>query len=823
MAKTVKADQLLTGIQGDITFSKTDVWVWVKVAPSQYDFQDYIARERLANDFDISIANLLTSDEKALECHLIVSSKAFESKKWVNKLLTRSQLSKPNPELKYFLSEMYEYVDAWDFRDKLVYLGVNLGHRAEFSTTKSIIPAGILDRFINTLGGPVEDYMSDKEYEFWDTRAKSVRNSLYASRIKAQPVVSEDIAYIVRKNFFPNMPSPTTEDLSLGDSQKWGLGELAHLVDAEMENGARFIKMKQIVDGEERVGYRATLCFNKFPETMFYPERDPWMHFAAHLPFNVDISSRFTIEPSRKVRKEVTRKLKEIQDQARNQTSAGGSVTLDIQENMNLGTQIEFALGKDNTPWVFGRHRVIVEASSEDELRERVKRVIDHYRELDIQIVWPTGDQMNLLKESLPNDRIRVSAYQQRQELSIISAGVPAGAGTVGDSILKRPGTAKELGWMGPYLGHTTGNTVEPVFLSLHSAIAKNNPPGVVITGSPGGGKSFTAFTLTYQMALQGVWTIYIDPKADALPMVNLPGMENARLLDLKDGNDGILDPFSIGATPAEQKELALETIGLFIGGQNQISAKASSELSKIIQRVSQERQPSLNKIVDLLLQSENDDAESLGQRLNFIRELPFARLCFAPKTSEGLRADAGFTIITLLGLDLPNSAAGAETYTNSNRLAVAVMFLLTSFTRQLMLNLDKSHPKAIVIDEAWAITSTPQGAKLVFEVARMGRSLNTGLVLVSQNAGDFLGEGITNSVSTKLAFRANNPDEIKNVLDFFSLENNDGNADVIRSLKNGECLIRDSDGRIARVQVDGWNEKMNYAFETNPETRKTK
>lgn len=822
MAKKKLSKQAISSIIGDLTFSDAEVYVWVKITPSQYEFQDYKSREKLARDLDLAISNLLSSDERALECHLIVSSKPFDSNEWANNLTTRALRNSPNPENTQFLQEMHNYVDAWKFREKVVYLGVNLGNRKEFSQAKSIIPLGPFTNVINSFVGVVDQYVSEKELKFWNVKAKAVRSSLYSSRVKGKEVFAEDIAYLIRKNFFPAMQAPTAKDLIWGEAEVWGEGEIGALVDAEIENGPRFLKITQLINGVEQSGYRATLCFSKFPEVMAYPERAPWIHFASLLGFSTDIYSRFSLEPSRKVRKEVDRKLKEVQDQARNQTSAGGNVSLQVQENLNLGTELDFALSKDNTPWVFGRHRIIVEAPTEELLKEQAQGIIDHYKGLDIFVVWPTGDQLSLLMEGLPSDKVRVASYYQRQELSIISAGVPAGSGTVGDSIIRRP-DGKELGWMGPYLGHTTGTTVEPVFFSVHSAIARNNPPGVAITGSPGGGKSFTAFTLTYQMALAGIWTIYIDPKADALPMVNLPGMNNGttRLIDLKDGNDGILDPFSIGSNASEQKELALETIGLFLGGQATMGPKQRSELAKTIQLVASQPQPSLNKIVDVLLASTNDEAESLGQTLNFIRELPFARLCFAPKTQDTLRADQGLTIITLLGLDLPNSSATVDTYTNSNRLAVAVMFLLTSFTRQLMLSLDKSHPKAIVIDEAWAITSTPQGKKLVFEVARMGRSLNTGLILVSQNAGDFLGEGVTNSVATKLAFRATNIDEIDNVLRFFDLELHDGNRDVIRELKNGECLIRDADGRIARVQVDGWNQKMNYAFETNPETRK--
>src|SRR5690606_37820725 len=99
----------------------------------------------------------------------------------------------------------------------------------------------------------------------------------------------------------------------------------------------------------------------------------------------------------------------------------------------------------------------------------------------------------------------------------------------------------------------------------------------------------------------------------------------------------------------------------------------------------------------------------------------------------------------------------------------------LTSFTRKLMFsNAEEANdPKAIVIDEAWAITSTKQGAKMVNEVARMGRSLNTALILVSQNAGDFIGTGVTSSASVKMAFKTEDDEEIDNVLSFFGLPQN--------------------------------------------------
>src|SRR5258708_12344660 len=85
--------------------------------------------------------------------------------------------------------------------------------------------------------------------------------------------------------------------------------------------------------------------------------------------------------------------------------------------------------------------------------------------------------------------------------------------------------------------------------------------------------------------------------------------------------------------------------------------------------------------------------------------------------------------------------------------MSVALLYLVSQFARRLLNGIDRRLPKAIFLDEAWAITATPQGAKLVPEVSRMGRSRNTALILVSQNAGALLNEQVTNCISGVFAF----------------------------------------------------------------------
>jgi hypothetical protein len=828
--KTNKNTQLsLTGIHNDISFSKKEVWLWVSLPPTKYDFVDAQSLVMLAQGMSNGYSGILTSDEKGLECHLIVTTSPFRTEQWREELETRAARYNASEYLPNFVDGMQSRIDMINFKERKVYFGVKLGIRGDFSSSGSIFPFLNIADFI---GGAlsINDYnIPEKEIVFWEEKAAPIRRSLMNGNLNAQKVYASEIAYLAKKPFYPTMEVP---EVDLSGREDWGVGELDSLVDAYIENGLKHLKIVQTVEVptydeygrkngtrlEEQTGYRATLCFSRFPDTMFFPQREPWIHVSAGFDFPTDFYSRFTLEPSRKVRKEVGQKRAEIDDTIQNMTSAGGSVNIDIIDRKQKAEELDFELNKNREPWVFGRHRLTVEGSTIEELETRIQKVVSRYKDLDIQLVLPTGDQMDLLLESMPNDTVRSKAYYQRQSLSIISAGMPTGSGNVGD-VKKKDSDGNELGFIGPYIGYTTSRVLTPVFLSPHVAISQNSPPGVVITGAPGGGKSFSAFTLTYQMALQGVWCIYIDPKGDALPMQYLHGL-NAKVLDLREGNDGILDPFGIGATPEDQKDLALEVLMLFLGGNSRVTPKQENAISEALNSVSSQPEPSLLKVLNKLKNSQEEEIKQIANRLELISTLPFSRLCFAPKTVEALNISNGLTIITLLGLDLPGVETNPVTYTNKNKLAIALMFLLTNYTRQLMMNGKKNHPKAIIIDEAWAVTATEQGQKLVSEVARMGRSLNTGLVLISQNMKDFEKGGVINSASTKMAFRAKDPEELGDILKVYGLDDTEANRSVIIGLRNGECLMKDSNDRIGRVQIDNWNPEMNEAFETNPEKR---
>ena len=157
------------------------------------------------------------------------------------------------------------------------------------------------------------------------------------------------------------------------------------------------------------------------------------------------------------------------------------------------------------------------------------------------------------------------------------------------------------------------------------------------------------------------------------------------------------------------------------------------------------------------------------------------------------------------------------RSFSYEQRLSVALLYLVSQFSRRLLNGMDRRMPKAIFLDEAWAITSTPEGAKLVPEVSRMGRSRNTALILVSQNAGDLLTEQVTNCISSVFAFRSSERVEVANVMALLGVEPSADHQAVLRGLGNGECIFRDLEGRAGRIGIDLITEEMRRWLDTNP------
>ena len=782
-----------------ILLTETHAWAYFRVPTISYEFMTGQQREALATNLTVAMAGIRMADA---EVHLRIAHRSYPAADWATGLHATSD---GGPGWVPYLDEMYRQVWAKDFWTKEVYLGVRLGQRG----VRAQLTGGVFAQFGRAykageqLLGLEDDAVVHGEIAKWTELADRVGRTLGASSLAARHATADEVAWLFRHAITGCLGDPPP---SAARRRRWGIGEIESLVEGEIHNGRTVLRMVHPA-GES---YATFLSFSRFPDVMYFPDGEPWLHYADSLPFPVEASLRMKLIPPAKASKDVSRRLAHARDMDAHIREAGADMPLALAEQIEAARLLEHGITKERLPFVYGWHRLTVTASSRELCVRRAEAVTEHYRDIGIDVVNSTGDQFSLLNESLPGDKVRLVSYLQRQPLYTITGGMPTATVDLGDRM------ADEAGWIGPYIGETIGRARSVVHFDPLVAAARNRPTAVAITGEPGGGKTTLALLLIMQLALRGVTVAVIDPKGDAESLVRLLAQRGrrARVLPLGSAAAGLLDPFSFGDDLAERRTMAAETLRLLLPG---MSEERESAMIQAVGAVASAEKPSLGQVVEHLEAAADPASKNLGAVLRSMSEMRLARLCFAPSGGDRIDAEGWTTVFTLAGLTLPESGLKRDDYSYEQRLSVALLYLVSQFARRLLNGMDRRIPKAIVLDEAWAVTSTPQGAKLIPEVSRMGRSKNTALILVSQNAGDLLSEQVTNCISAVFAFRSTERAEVASVMSLLGVESSEEHQAVLRSLGNGECVFRDLDGRAGRIVVDLISDDLRRWLDTNP------
>src|SRR5262245_55304122 len=644
------------------------------------------------------------------EVHLRIAHRAYPAVEWATGL---DATSDGGPGWREYLDQIYQHVWAKDFWAKEIYLGVRLGQRS----MRSQLTGGVFGHFLSTYKaterslGIEDDTVPAGEIGKWTEQSERLGRALTSSALAARHATSREVTWLIRHTLMGSLGDPPQ---SAARRRTWGPGEIEQLYEGQVHNGRTLLRLEHM-EGES---YAAFLSFARFPDLMSFPEGEPWLHFADSLPFPLEISARMKLIPPAKASKDVSRRLAHARDMDTHIREAGAEAPIALAEQIAAARMLEHGITKERLPFVYGWHRLIVAAPTRDLCVRRVEAVIEHYRDIGIDVVNSTGDQFSLLCESLPGEKVRLNSYLQRQPLYTIAGGMPTATVELGDRV------ADGAGWVGPYIGEAIGRARSVVHFDPLVAAARNRPTAVAITGEPGGGKTTLALLLILQLALRGVTVAVIDPKGDAESLVRLLAHRGrrARVLPLGSAAAGLLDPFSFGDDLAERRTMAAETLRLLLPG---MSEERESAMIQAVGAVAAGEKPSLGQVVEHLEAADGAASKNLGAVLRSMAEMKLARLCFAPSGGNRIDAAGWTTVFTLAGLTLPDSGLKRDDYSYEQRLSVALLYLVSQFARRLLNGMDRRIPKAIVLDEAWAVTSTPQGAKLIPEVSRMGRSRN--------------------------------------------------------------------------------------------------
>lgn len=812
MAKTPKTRiHPIVHIGHGLVLSRTEAWAWFRIPEQGVFLRSIVENEQTAHMFSQAMASLVSATPNdPLDVHLRSVRRRFNTDAWAENLTRRALPNNPPPALNDLVGLAAEHLDAIDGLVPETYLGVKLGDRKQAQAAaggaKSAF-ASIKKTLTDSLAGPSLD-IDPAELDRWRIKVKHTHATLTSSLEGATVASAADLIWLMRKPFYPVADCPDTDIPQLN---QFNATDITLLTTGFLHTTPTDVTVRfPNVDGTVEEHSTTIAAITRFSDIMAWPENLGWSDHVRTRHPDAEWSIRARIIPPALVKKNIKKGVGDIAQEIHDSHQSGHDGGRKLQEQHANLAELEYQASNDPHPWVQADYRVQLRGVNSDEVSGIYSDLAINLQSANLRLTRPPHDQMDMLLSFLPGSGWRTGPYTRQQSVSMLSGGGLFATHAVGDD-----------GVLGPYLGRVAAGSLPPVFFDPNRAIALNQGPVTAVTGSPGQGKTMASLTLAYQCAARGYKTIYIDPKADAVGFAGLPGMGRVTLLDLKDGQDGLLDPFALGADLEESGVFALEVVK---GLMSDWTEARESAVMQVIEDVKNAPTPSLWALSELCLQQPKGEAAyNIGLQLKQLRSAPFGKLLFAQKPpTQRLAATDGLTVVTLLGLETPNPDTDAKDYTYNQRIGVAVMYLLARYAQGLMLAGDKNAPKALFIDEAWAILGTTSGQALVNGIARMGRSHNTSLVLISQSVRDFLDAGIANQCSTRLAFGSNDPSEHAHQVDFLGVDVDSGAMQVMANLPRlkGHCLMKDALGRAGIVHIDPYRTDLFAAFDTNPETR---
>lgn len=597
-----------------------------------------------------------------------------------------------------------------------------------------------------------------------------------SNRLYGEPVDEETIQWMIRRNWYRGLgkapvlhqwsPAYTVhvKEFEQGDTKvrRPIYRDLLRLTEGLIdESPGRSLKIKQMLEGEDKEGHVAFLILSNVPYEMLHPG-DEWLYAIQSLDFPVEISIRTETMENRKALAAVRNKQMELKDQDRHAQETDHDTSLTVLEGRAESHELEAHLQRTRMPLLLTSIVLCVSAPTEEECKRRTDIVKDLFHDMMIQVEQPYGDQWLAFNEFLPGSKRYIDDYIHYMEPGTLAGGMFGATKQIGDG-------------QGFYIGFT-GILNQPVYITPNRAAqgirgTKTNALSACFLGSLGGGKSFSSNLITYLSVLSGAKALIIDPKGERgnwkQDLKALEGHINIITLSTKEEDRGKLDPFSIFEDSKDAEALALNILTFFTGVQMNDSNRFP-KLSKAVKQVADSDRPSLSAVVDVLLHSEDPESMHLGEHILAFQELSFARLLFGDgDRSRAIQFDTALNVLQIQDLELPAPETDPSQYTLAEMLSVAMMLPISSFALKFIQG-DRSQFKIVLLDEAWAVLNTSQGRNLSSRLVRAGRSMNAGIYFVTQNANDLLNEKIKNNIGMKFAFRSTDPDEIRNVLKLF-------------------------------------------------------
>ena len=575
-----------------------------------------------------------------------------------------------------------------------------------------------------------------------------------------------------------------------------------------IEESQRYLRLEH----EDKESYVSYFTVNAIVGELDFPSSEIFYFQQQQFTFPVDTSMNVEIVENRKALTTVRNKKKELKDLDNHAYQAGSETSSNVVDALDSVDELETDLDQSKESMYKLSYVIRVSAPDLDELKRRCDEVKDFYDDLNVKLVRPAGDMLGLHSEFLPASKRYINDYVQ-----YVKSDFLAGLGF---------GATQQLGeTTGIYMGYSvdTGRNVylQPSLASQGVKGTVTNALASAFVGSLGGGKSFCNNLLVYYSVLFGGQAVILDPKSErgnwkeTLPEI-AHEINIVNLTSDKD-NAGLLDPFVIMKNVKDAESLAIDIL-TFLTGISSRDGEKFPVLRKAVRSVTQSDSRGLLHVIDELRREDTPISRNIADHIDSFTDYDFAHLLFSDGTVENaISLDNQLNIIQVADLVLPDKDTTFEEYTTIELLSVSMLIVISTFALDFI-HSDRSIFKIVDLDEAWAFLNVAQGETLSNKLVRAGRAMQAGVYFVTQSSGDVSKESLKNNIGLKFAFRSTDIHEIKQTLEFFSIDKEDeNNQKRLRDLENGQCLLQDLYGRVGVVQIHPVFEELLHAFDTRP------
>jgi Predicted ATPase len=478
----------------------------------------------------------------------------------------------------------------------------------------------------------------------------------------------------------------------------------------------------------------------------------------------------------------------------------------------------------------------VVVGKTLDEVRYKARELKNTlYQQYKVKVVQPLGDQLYLFYKFLQGQSLDISEpywLQYTTSLELAEFGI---------------GLTKQLGsYIGWYLGRNTEGKAPTRDVAIdnsrtivlfhaflaHEGIegANTDSPHIAILGQTGKGKSFLVKMLFFCSIFMKGKILLTDPKSefkerlmnaynDKSIQENYPEfielVDRIKILTLdpdKEENRGILDPLNF-LHGSKASDTILDIFSNIVSLSDQ---QNENELRRTVEQVLQEKehneQVGMLTIVERLENHKNENIRLFGENIMMKVQNSILSLVFGYGTNNGVSIQDKVSILEIEGLELPDNKTPINEQSETEQKSVAVMIALAKFCEEFGKR-DKHEKTTIIFDEAWTLTSSKGGKKLVKSLRRVGRSYANQLMLVTQSVDDISDDEDNGNFGACFFF--DEPSERGKILKYAGLPDNSENQKWLSHMKKGQCLFRDFYGRIDELSIDCLFAEWNLAFAT--------